>query len=133
MRTQLGMSILEVMVAMAVLLTGIFSLFGAMGFSSQIRHRAKAQGLAVEAIQAQIERLQAMSYSNVCASVPSSSVMEFDVPGLAPPTGQVDAGSIRQETDSISTRLHLRFTVGWIDASGPAEVVVHYHHVNRGG
>lgn len=133
MRSSTGMSILEVMVASAALATGVFSVFGAMGTSSQVRHRAKAQGLAVEAIQGQIERLQAMSFSNVGASVPSGAVMPFDVPGLTPPKGQVDAGSIQREADSTSSRLHLRFTVDWIDANGPATVVIRYHHVNRGG
>lgn len=133
MRTRTGMTILEVMVASAALVTGIFSVFGAMGTSSQVRHRAKAQGLAVEAIQGQIERLQAMSFTNVGASVPSGATMAFDVPGLNPPKGQVDAGSIQREADSTSSRLHLRFTVDWVDANGPASVVIRYHHVNRGG
>lgn len=133
MRSSTGMSILEVMVASAALATGVFSVFGAMGTSSQVRHRAKAQGLAAEAIQGQIERLQAMSFSNVVSAVPSGASMAFDVPGLVPPKGQVDAGSIRREADSTSSRLHLSFTVDWIDASGPASVVIHYHHVNRGG
>lgn len=133
MRTRIGMTILEVMVASATLVTGIFSVFGAMGTSSQVRHRAKAQGLAVEAIQGQIERLQAMSFTNVGSAVPAAGAMAFDVPGITPPKGQVDAGSIQRETDSTSSRLHLRFTVDWIDANGPASVVVHYHHVNRGG
>lgn len=133
MRTSRGLSLLEVMVASATLVTGIFSVFGAMGTSSQVRQRANAQGLALGAVQAQIERLQAMSFSNVGASVPAGVAMDFDVPGVTPPAGKVDAGSILRESDSTMSRLHLRFTVDWTDAFGPASVVIHYHHVNRGG
>ena len=133
MRSRSAMSMLEVLVASAALATGVFSVFGAMGTSSQVRHRAKAQGLAVEAIQTQIERLQAMSFTNVGSSVPHGAVLAFDVPGLAPPKGQVDAGSIQREADSTSSRIHLRFIVDWTDLGGQASVNIHYHHVNRGG
>lgn len=133
MRTVGGMTLLEVMVASAALCIGIFSVFAAMGTSSQVRHRARYQGMAVEAIQSQIERLQAMSYNNVAASVPAAGGMAFDVIGLRAPQGQSQPGSIVRENDSTGTRLHLRFTVDWVDAGGPASVVVYYHHVNRGG
>lgn len=133
MRRTAGMTLLEVMVASVALVTGIFSVFGAMGTSSQVRTRAKIQGIALESIQAQIERLQAMSFSNVVTIVPASTGAGFAVLGVPLSAGRSQAGSIVRETDSTSTRLHLRFTVEWIDANGPASVVIRYHHVNRGG
>ncbi len=133
MRRTAGMTLMEVMVASVALVTGIFSVFGAMGTSSQVRTRARMQGIAVETIQSQIERLQAMSFGNVATLVPASSGMGFDVLGVPPPAGRSQAGSIIREADTTSTRLHLRFTVDWVDANGPASVVIHYHHVNRGG
>lgn len=133
MRTSAGMSLLEVMVASAALVTGIFTVFGAMGMSSQVRTRSKAQGMAIEAIQAEIELLQTMSYNDVVRLVPSGGQLDFDVKGLSPPKGVVDPGHIQREADSTSTRLHLRVTVEWVDAGGPASVVIHYHHINRGG
>jgi Tfp pilus assembly protein PilV len=133
MRFVSGMTLIEVMIASAALVTGIFSVFGAMGASAQVRNRAKLQGIAVECIQAQVERLQAMGYNSVCSAVPKDSGMGFDVPGVPTPTGRSQAGSIVREADSTTSRLHLRFTVDWTDASGPSSVVIHYHHVNRGG
>lgn len=133
MRCISGMTLIEVMIASAALVTGIFSVFGAMGTSSQVRNRAKLQGIAVECIQAQVERLQAMSFNSVCSAVPKTSGMGFDVPGVPTPVGRSQAGSIVREADSTLSRLHLRFTVDWVDANGPASVVIHYHHVNRGG
>lgn len=133
MRTAVAMSLLEVTIASAVFATGVLAVFGAMGASSQVRHRSKAQGQATEAIQAQIERLQATGFGNVRRIVPAGGGMAFDVPGLTPPPGQVEAGSIVREADSTTTRLHLRFTVEWVDSGGPASVVIHYHHVDRGG
>ncbi len=139
MRSSAGLSLLEVMVASATLATGIFSVFGAMGTSSQVRQRANDQGRAVEAIQTEVEYLQSQSFSNVDKMVPplnasaGSSFLAFDVSGLTPPVGQIDAGKVQREADSTATRLHLRFTVDWVDAAGPASVVIHYHHINRGG
>lgn len=132
-RTAMGMTLIEVMVASVALVTGIFAVFGAMGTSSQVRNRAKAQGQAVEAIQAQIERLQAMSFNSVATLVKAGSGMSFGVTGLQPPIGRLEAGSVIREADSTTTRLHLRVTVDWVDGNGPAAVVIHYHHVNRGG
>lgn len=132
-RTTAGMTLIEVMVASVALVTGIFAVFGAMGTSSQVRNRAKMQGLAVEAIQAQIERLQAMSYNSVATLVSPTSGMGFAVAGVNQPDGRAEAGSVVREVDSTTTRLHLRFTVDWVDGNGPASVIIHYHHVNRGG
>lgn len=133
MRSTAGMTLMEVMMASVALVTGVFSVFGAMGTSSQVRARARMQGLAVENIQAQIERLQAMSFSNVATLVPAGGGLGFDVLGATPPVGRSQPGSIVRETDSTTTRLHLRFTVDWVDANGPMSVVIRYHHVNRGG
>lgn len=133
MRSTQAMTLLEVTAAMGLLIVGLFTVFGAMGTSSQVRHRAKAQGMAIEAIQTQIERLQAMGFASVDDAVPAGSGAGFAVEGLQPTAGRSQAGSVVREADSTSTRLHLRFTVDWTDAGGPSSVVVHYHHVNRGG
>lgn len=133
MRSATGMTLIEVMVASVALVTGIFSVFGAMGTSSQVRHRAKMQGHAVEMIQSKIESYQAMSFNNVATLVPAAGGAGFAVPGVSPPPGRSTAGSVIREPDSTSTRLHLRFTVDWVDAAGACQVVIHYHHINRGG
>ncbi|MBN8525250.1 MAG: hypothetical protein J0M02_07945 [Planctomycetes bacterium] len=133
MRSTAGMTLIEVTVASVALTTGIFAVFGAMGTSSQVRNRAKMQGYAIESIQAEIERIQTMSFNSVATLVPASSGMSFAVTGLTPPAGRAKAGSVIREADSTSTRLHLRFTVDWADPTGAGQVVIHYHHINRGG
>lgn len=118
---------------MTILLIGVLSVFTAMGTSSQVKDRARHQGIAVQAIQERIETYQAMSFSEVARSVPAApNALGFPVAGLRTlPAAQ--AGTIRRETDSTATRLHLTVTVTWEDIQGPGALTVHYHHVDRGG
>lgn len=128
------MTFIEVMIAMTILLIGLMSVFTAMGTSSQVKDRANHQGRAVQAIQEQIERYQAMSFTEVARTIPvAPSSVSFDVPGVPLASGVARAGEIRRELTSTSTRLHLTVTVTWEDIQGPASLTVHYHHVDRGG
>jgi len=133
-RIDAGMSLIEVTVALSVLVLGALSVFSAMGTANEVKNRARSHGLAVEAIQAQIERLQATNFTEVYKSVPAAPGGQgFDVEGIQLQPGDVNAGRISREADSTNTLLHLTVTVDWWDAQGNASLTVHYYHVNRGG
>lgn len=129
----LGMSILEVMVALTILIVGVMSMMSAMATSNEVKNRARSHGLALEAIQGEIEKLQALSFNEVADKVPAApSGMAITVDGLRLPSGATSAGSISREADSTSALLHLRFTVNWVDVQGPGSLQIDYYHTNRG-
>lgn len=128
------MTFIEVMIAMTILLIGLMSVFTAMGTSSQVKDRARHQGMAVQAIQAQIERYQAMNFIDVSRAIPvAPRSVGFEIPGMRIPAGATTAGTAQRLATSTTTRLHLSFTVAWEDVQGPASLTIHYHHVDRGG
>ncbi len=128
------MSLIEVTMALSVLVLGSLSIFSAMSMSSQVKDRAHSHGLATEAIQGQIERLQAMNFTEIAKSVPMApSGQGFDVEGLLSQAGDVEAGRISREADSTSTLMHVTVTVRWQNIQGPADLTIHYWHTNRGG
>lgn len=128
-----GFSLLEVMVAMAVLVVGLMSLMGAMTTANEVKNRSRSQGLALEAVQAEIEKIQALSFSEVTGTVPlAPSGIAFPVRGLGLRTGDSAAGGISRQTDSTGNLLHLTFTINWVDMQGPGSLSIDYYHTNRG-
>jgi len=121
------MSLMEVMIAMAVLVTGIMSLFGAMGTANDVRNRSKYHGNALQALQAQIESQLTQGIS-VAAQVPlAPSGTTFPIAGIPLRTGQTNAGTVSRQADSTSNLVHLTFTAAWQDAGGPASLTLHYY------
>lgn len=127
MRPHAGFSLLEVMLAFAILVIGLFTVISAMGMSSQVRQRSRALGLATQAAQAEIERLQALGFDS------TYNGKTFGVQGLQPLPGRSAVGTITRAPDSTPSLLHLIVTLQWLDASGPMETALHYYFVNRGG
>lgn len=131
--SRLGLSLVEVMIAMAILVVGLMSLMGAMGTANEVKNRAKSSGLALTAAQAEIEQLQAQSFSDVSTLVPlAPSGLAFAVPGLRLQTGATNAGSVSRQADSTANLIHLVVTLAWQDVQGPASISIHYYHANRG-
>lgn len=129
----LGLSLIEVMVSLAILVVGVMSMMGAMATSNEVKNRARSQGLALEAIQAEIEKLQALSFNEIASKVPvTPSGLGFSVAGLQLQTGMTTAGSMTRLADSTTSLLHLRFTVSWKDVQGPGTLQIDYYHTNRG-
>jgi prepilin-type N-terminal cleavage/methylation domain-containing protein len=128
-----GLSLVEVMVAMAILVVGLMSLMGAMTTANEVKNRQRSQGLALEAVQAEIEKIQAMTYTQVASTIPlEPSGLAFPVAGLRLRTGDPVAGGITRRADSTSNLLHLTFTVNWVDVQGPCSLSIDYFHTNRG-
>ena len=140
-----GMTLIEVMIAMVILVVGLSALFDSMVTSKRVNDRATNQAKAYEEIQAQIESLQYMPFDSVRRDFKG---IAFDVKGLAPQTGAITCGTITKLlnanpnstviapnpnkfllTDNI---LPLRFRVAWTDDQGPASVETVYVVTNRG-
>jgi Tfp pilus assembly protein PilV len=140
-----GLSLVEVMIAMVILVIGLSTLFDSMVTSKRVNDRATNQAKAYEEIQAQIEALQYMPFDSIRRDFKG---IAFDVKGLSPQTGAVTCGTITKLsnpnpndtatapnpnkfllTDNV---LPLRFRVAWLDDQGPASVETVYVVTNRG-
>ena len=131
--SRVGLSLVEVMIAMAILVVGLMSLMGAMGTANEVKNRAKSTGLALTAAQAEVEQLQALSFNEVVSKVPlAPSGLAFAVSGLRLQTGATTAGSVSRQLDSTPNLIHLLVTLNWQDIQGPASINIHYYHANRG-
>lgn len=130
-RLRAGMSLMEIMIAMAVLVTGVMSLFGAMGTANDVRNRSKYHGNALEALQAQIESQLTQGIS-VAAQVPlAPSGTAFAIPGIPLQAGQTLAGTVSRQPDSTTSLVHLTFSAAWQDAAGPTSLTLHYYLAAR--
>jgi prepilin-type N-terminal cleavage/methylation domain-containing protein len=126
-RTRAGMSLIEVMIALVVMVTGVMSLFGAMGTANDVRNRSRYHGNALEALQAQIESqlTQGISVASQVPMAPNGTA--FAIAGIPVQPGQLTAGRISREADSTSNLVHLTFTAAWQDSGGPTSLVLHYY------
>jgi prepilin-type N-terminal cleavage/methylation domain-containing protein len=140
-----GMTLIEVMIAMVILVIGLSALFDSMVTSKRVNDRATNQAKAYEEIQAQIESFQYMPFDSVRRDFKG---VAFDVKGLAAQTGAITCGTISKlsnanpnstvtapnpnkflATDNV---LPLRFRVAWTDEQGPVAVETVYVVTNRG-
>jgi prepilin-type N-terminal cleavage/methylation domain-containing protein len=140
-----GLTLVEVMIAMVILVVGLSVLFDSMVTSKRVNDRATSQAKAYEEIQAQIETLQYMPFDSVRRDFKG---VAFDVKGLTPQTGAVTCGTVTKlsNADPNSTAiapnpnkfvttdnvLPLRFRVAWTDEQGPIMVETIYVVTNRG-
>ena len=141
--TRAGMTVVEVIIAFAVLVVGVSSLMDAMVTSKRITDRATNQAKAYEQIQAQLEAIQYIPYQ---AMKDNFKGIAFDVPGLRPATGAFSCGTITKlsnatpdaTTPSLNNfaasdqSLPLRFRVRWVDQEGESTVETVYVVANRG-
>ena len=113
--------------SMAVMVTGVMALFGAMGTANDVRNRTKYHGNALEALQAQIESQLTQGFA-VAAQVPMApSGTAFDIAGIPLQTGATKAGTVSRQTDSTTDLIHLTYTAAWQDAGGPTSITLHYY------
>lgn len=138
-----GVSLVEVIIALTVLMVGVFSLFDAMVTSQRITDRTTNQAKAYEAIQAQMEAIQYIPYQALKENFKGIS---FNVPGLRLSTGATSCGSVTKLTNATpevadpslnnfaasDQSLPLRFRVRWVDQEGESTVEVVYVVANRG-
>jgi prepilin-type N-terminal cleavage/methylation domain-containing protein len=144
-RTDAGLTLVEIMIAMVILVVGLSTLFDGMVTSKRVNDRATNQAKAYEEIQAQIESLQYMPFDSVRRDFKG---IAFNVVGLSPQAGKFSVGTVTNlnnpDPDSTATSpnpnkftlsattLPLRFRVAWQDEQGPASVETVYVVTNRG-
>lgn len=129
--SQAGFSLLEVMIAMAVMAIAISSIFGAMGTASQISEAATNRDNALKQIQNVIEKIKPTAFDNL-----NGHEGWFDVAGLSAPPGRqrvmqvwpVDEGG----TNATDRLRHNRLRCEWIDLSGVQFYEIEYYsaHTN---
>jgi type II secretory pathway pseudopilin PulG len=140
-----ALTLVEIMIAMAILIIGLSTLFDSMVTSKRVNDRATNQAKAYEEIQAQIESLQYMPFLSVRSSFKG---IAFNVRGLRPPSGVSSCGTVTKLTNpnpydtNVSPNpnsfplsaqiLPLRFRVTWEDDQGPASVETTYVVTTRG-
>jgi prepilin-type N-terminal cleavage/methylation domain-containing protein len=140
-----GLTLIEVMIAMVILVIGISTLFDSMVTSKRVNDRATNQAKAYEEIQAQIETFQYMPFASARDYFKGIS---FDVPGLNPPSGVFSCGTVTKLDNpnpydttmspnpnrfpASAQVLPLRFRVTWEDEQGVATVETTYVMATRG-
>lgn len=91
-----GMSLVEVMIALAMLVTVIATLMGTIGSAASVNSTADQRERAVTSTQRLIEQIQAAN--SLYAISQSYANSSFDVQGLSPPTGRAHVGQTRIPT-----------------------------------
>ncbi len=127
-----GLSLVEVMCCLTLLVTGLTSVFESMAMAQRTSQKAKYRNLALAAIQAQIEVFQAMDQT-AFNTVVANGTIAFPVEGLPGTGGSAPAGEIvpMTVTGRTSQRTCLRFSVRWKEISGPDGISITYHYVPR--
>lgn len=74
LRGHAGFSIVEVMMATAILLVGFIGLIQAVTIGSESLDRARRQQIAVQLVNAEIERLRGSAWSTITATPASASI-----------------------------------------------------------
>lgn len=144
--TRSGMSLLEVMVALAVLAIGFGAAFSAMFMARKVDESARNSALAYQEIQAQIETFQYLPFISLQTAFKGAS---FDVRGLTPLSGAPAVGSVTKAANpdpdnttlsptnpnafsSSDAKLPLRFRCSWLENGNPVSVEVYYVLTYRG-
>jgi prepilin-type N-terminal cleavage/methylation domain-containing protein len=86
-----GFTLIEVVMAVAVLAVGVFSLLAALASSARVRQQAAETDLAVRGATSVIERIRATAWPSVFPTFDDAS---FTVPGLVPPAGLTECGRV---------------------------------------
>ncbi len=151
-QSRTGLTMIEVIIAMGVVVLGTFALFDALTTARRTDERARNTALAYQEIQAHIETIQYLPFLTMLNSFKGTS---FKVPGLRPPNLPGGAGTrpmcgtITKLTNTnvwdttlgptnpnkfvaTDTKMPLRFRVEWQDSSGEAFVEVVYVLTYRG-
>ncbi len=144
-RARDGMTLVEVVMAMTIMVVGLFTVFDSLVTSQHVNDRATNQALAYQEIQAQIETVQYLPFVTVAQDFKGLS---FAVKGLRVAVGSPSVGTVTNLANpnpedttlapnpnlfpANATKLPLRFRAHWVDAEGDAIVEVVYILVYRG-
>jgi len=91
------MSLMEVMVAVAILTTGLAAVFGSLLTARNFNRHSQNFALAYQEIQAQIETYQYLPFVGLQNDFKGAA---FDVYGLRAPTGRSSVGTVTLTTNA---------------------------------
>ncbi len=125
--SQSGFSMLEVMIAMAVMAIGISAMFSAMGMASQVSDSASGRDIALKQIEDVIEEIKPTSFVYL-----NGHEGWFDVPGLAAPAGRQKVMEVWAVDEALAANVndrmrHVRLRCEWVDRSGPQFIECEYY------
>jgi prepilin-type N-terminal cleavage/methylation domain-containing protein len=137
-----GMSLIEVMIAMAILVAGMTATFSSMLTARNVQTLTQHQSLAYSEIQAQIETYQYLPFVGLQSSFKGA---QFDVQGLRKADGRSSIGTVtRADNDSPydttlsrntfngEAKLPLRFRCEWDEGGRSVSVEVIFVLTYRG-
>ena len=126
-RVRAGLSIVEVMIALALLATVISALMGSLGSAASANTTADLRERAATASQRLIEQIQAAN--SLYSIYQTYSAGTFDVPGLTPPSGQsrvlrtyIPASYALSAPTTVAGAMPVLIEARWKSANSPNEV-----------
>jgi type II secretory pathway pseudopilin PulG len=137
-----GMSLVEVMLATAILAASLAVVFSSMLSARNVQSQTQNQALAYAEIQAQIETYQYLPFSGLQSSFKGA---QFDVQGLRKCSGNPSVGTVTKASNSNvwdttltpnnfngDTKLPLRFRCEWDEDNHKMSVEIIYVLTYRG-
>jgi prepilin-type N-terminal cleavage/methylation domain-containing protein len=139
-----GMTIIEVMIALAILIAGMTAVFSCMLTARNVQAQTQNQALAYSEIQAQIETYQYLPFVGLQSYFKGA---QFDVQGLKKVSGRTSVGTVTRasnddptnaataltrNTFNGDTTLPLRFRCEWDEGGRSMSVEVIYVLSYRG-
>src|SRR5262245_20830028 len=125
-----GMTIVEVMIAMAVIAVGALSALSTLTGSSALDDELKERAVAVRAAMSKMESIAAYDYNDQITNLvnywSATAQKTFNVEGLAPPIG---ANGIAKPNGLIEfntadpMRIRATVTVSWLTRQGQAKSI----------
>jgi Tfp pilus assembly protein PilV len=125
-----GLTIVEALIAVAVLAVGAFSTLTTLTSSSALDENLKERSLALRAVMSRMESVMAYDYDDDIDNLvnfwtqPANST--FAVEGLAGPAKNVDGGSVAVNT-ADPERIVVTVRVDWTSRSGEAKSLAIQH------
>jgi prepilin-type N-terminal cleavage/methylation domain-containing protein len=144
--TRHGMTLIEVMIALAILVSAITVVFSGLLTERNVQTQMSNQALAYSEIQAQIETYQYLPFVGLQQNFKGA---QFDVQGLKAINGKTSVGTVSKVSNpnwydptvsptnpnsfsSSDTVLPLRFRCEWDDSGSPMSCEVIYILAYRG-
>lgn len=135
-----GMTLIEIMIAVTVLATGLFAGIGAIGNAHFTSARRMNVDRAMSEIQNQIEILQAEDDQSLQARFAGGDVLFFPISGLGPTVnpalgpGRMSMPGMIERVQVVNgslRRTSLRVAAFWEDQTGQASVEQFFHFTDR--
>jgi prepilin-type N-terminal cleavage/methylation domain-containing protein len=126
-------TIVEIVIALAILAVVIGAVFTAMGSSWMADRVTEERDRAIGAAVRQIETIQQLRVADSYDRLSVTGGYTFEVPGLAPVQGATRVGTISLPAGATrnDTVLRLSTTITWAGSTGDQTITIPYSHIDR--